>query len=358
MTVSPFDHPFLSGLLGNDEVAALFSADADIQMMLRFESALAQAEAVEGVIPQEAAQRIAEVCSMFQPDMASLASATARDGVVVPELVRQLRLAVGEPHGEHVHFAATSQDVIDTSLVMRLKQAIAVIERRIGEVGAKLADLSAKDGHKAMIGRTRMRNALQITAARRIRSWSEPLENSLNVLKSVQPGVLMLQFGGPVGMLQSLEDNGPKVARTLGEILDLDVPPHSWHELRSGIARFASWLSLVTGSLGKMGQDITLMAQDEIGEVILTEGGGSSVLTKKINPVRAEILVALARFNAVQLSAMHQSMVHENERSGAAWTVEWMILPQMVVATAAALESAGRLLASIELQHRTMDAAG
>jgi 3-carboxy-cis,cis-muconate cycloisomerase len=168
----------------------------------------------------------------------------------------------------------------------------------------------------------------------------------------------MLQFGGPVGMLQALEDKGPAVARTLGEILDLDVPPHSWHELRSGIGRFASWLSLVTGSLGKMGTDITLMAQDEIGEVILTEGGGSSVLTKKINPVRAEILVALARFNAVQLSAMHQSMVHENERSGAAWTVEWMILPQMVVATAAALESASRLLASIELQHRPLEAAG
>ena len=358
MTVSPFDHPFLSGLLGNDEVAALFSADRDIATMLRFESALAEAEAREGAIPQEAADRIMEVCASFRPDMEGLAKATARDGVVVPDLVRQLRIAVGETHGQHVHFAATSQDVIDTSLVLRLKQALVIIERRIGEVSHTLAELSARDGHKAMVGRTRMRNALQITAARRIRSWLEPLENSLNVLQSVRPGVLMLQFGGPVGMLQALDEKGPDVARTLGSILGLDVPPHSWHELRSGIARFASWLSLVTGSLGKMGTDVTLMAQDEVGEIVLTDGGGSSVLTKKINPVRAEILVALARFNAVQLSAMHQSMVHENERSGAAWTVEWMILPQMVVATAAALASASRLLETIELQDRPLHAAG
>ncbi len=355
MTVSPFDHPFLSGLLGSDEVAVLFSADSDIRTMLRYEAALAEAEARVGVIPAEAAKQIAEVCAVFEPDMNSLAIATARDGVVVPDLVRQLRLAVGEPHGQHVHFAATSQDVIDTSLVLRLKQALVIIERRIREVGAELAERSRLEGHKAMVGRTRMRNALPITAARRIRSWAEPLENSLNVLTSVRPGVIMLQLGGPVGMLQALGDHGPEVAEALGDILDIDVPPHSWHELRSGIARFAAWLSLVTGSLGKMGQDITLMAMDEVGEVILTEGGGSSVLTRKINPVRAEILISLARFNAVQLSAMHQSMVHENERSGAAWTVEWMILPQMVVATAAALESTSRLLSTIELQHREID---
>lgn len=355
MTVSPFDHPFLSGLLGNDEVSALFDGDKDLKTMLRIEAALAEAEAQVGVIPNAAAERIQEICASFDPDMASLASATARDGVVVPDLVRQLRAAVGEPHAEHVHFGATSQDIIDTSLVLRLREALGIIERRIQEVGDKLEERSKRDGHLSLVGRTRMRNALPITVARRIRSWSEPLENSLNVLQSVRPGVIMLQFGGPVGMLKALEENGPAVAQALGDILQLDVPAHSWHELRSGIARFAAWLSLVTGSLGKMGQDITLMALDEVGEVRMTEGGGSSVLTRKINPVRAEILIALARFNAVQLSAMHQSMVHENERSGAAWTLEWMILPQMVVAAASSLESASRLLDTVEFQHREID---
>lgn len=355
MTVSPFDHPFLSGLLGNNEVAALFTAEADIKTMLRFEAALAQAEARDGVIPAEASDRISEVCANFTPDMDSLAHATARDGVVVPDLVRQLRLGVGWSHAKHVHFGATSQDVIDTSLVLRLKLALAIIELRIKELADKLAARSAKDGHLAMVGRTRMRNALPIPLARRIRSWSEPLGNSLNVLESVRPGVFMLQFGGPVGMLQALAEKGPAVAATLGEILGLDVPPHSWHELRGGIARFAAWLSLVTGSLGKMGQDITLMVMDDVGEARMTEGDDSSVLTRKINPVRAEILIALARFNAVQLSAMHHSIVHENERSGAAWTLEWMILPQMVVATAASLESASRLLDTVEFQNREID---
>ncbi|HVK91634.1 MAG TPA: 3-carboxy-cis,cis-muconate cycloisomerase, partial [Mycoplana sp.] len=112
MTVSPFDHPYLSGLLGDEEVGALFSTAAELEAMLAFEVALAKAEGAEAVIPDGAAEAIALTAHRFSPDVASLREATARDGVVVPDLVRQLRASVGEPHGRHVHFGATSQDVI------------------------------------------------------------------------------------------------------------------------------------------------------------------------------------------------------------------------------------------------------
>src|SRR5258707_15030468 len=111
MSISAFDHPFLSGLLGDEEISAYFSVEADIRSMLAFEAALAKAEARHDVIPQAAAQRIAQVCPAFQPDIASLKSATAIDGVVIPDLVEQLRQAVGGEAGQHVHFGATSQDV-------------------------------------------------------------------------------------------------------------------------------------------------------------------------------------------------------------------------------------------------------
>ena len=103
----------------------------------------------------------------------------------------------------------------------------------------------------------------------------------------------------------------------------------------------------MTGSLGKFGQDVALLAQSEVGEIRLASGGGSSAMPHKVNPVGAEVLVTLARFNATLLSGMHQALVHENERSGAAWTLEWMLLPQMMAATGAALATAQRLLPDI-----------
>jgi len=142
--VSPFDHPLLSGLLGDEEAAALFSADAELRAMLGFDAALARAEAAAGVIPNEAAKAISAALDRFRPDMASLAAGTARDGVVVPELVAQLREAVGAPHERHVHFGATSQDVVDTGLALRLSTLIDILDRRLRAVIGALDALSAR----------------------------------------------------------------------------------------------------------------------------------------------------------------------------------------------------------------------
>jgi 3-carboxy-cis,cis-muconate cycloisomerase len=140
-----------------------------------------------------------------------------------------------------------------------------------------------------------------------------------------------------------LKGQGDAVAASMAAILGLgDAPP--WHSQRDRIAELAACLSLLSGSLGKFGQDIALMAQNEIGEVRLARGGGSSAMAHKSNPVAAEVLVALARFNAGLLGTLHQALVHENERSGAAWTLEWMVLPQMVVAAGAGLNRARALV--------------
>ena len=156
----------------------------------------------------------------------------------------------------------------------------------------------------------------------------------------------MVQFGGAAGTLEKLGDKGPAVRAALAAKLGLGDAPQ-WHSQRDALAEFAGWLSLVTGSLGKFGQDIALMAQAGT-EIELSGGGGSSAMPHKQNPVKAEVLVALARFNATQLSGMHQALVHEQERSGAAWTLEWLLLPQMAVATAAALRLAAELAGQIE----------
>lgn len=348
MSASPFDHPFLSGLLGDAVVAEHFTAQADIAAMVRFEIALAQAEAVEGVIGAEAANAIGQVLSGFEPDMAALDRGVARDGVVIPELVKAIRGAIGKPHGDKVHFGATSQDAIDTSLALRLGKVLAVFEDRLTSLIDLLADLEAAQGGVEVMAHTRMQAAIPVIAARKIVSWRLPLERHLEWLEAVRRDVLVLTFGGAAGTLEKLGDKGPAVRARLAEALGLRDVGHPRHSERDGQAALANWLSLVTGSLGKMGQDIALMAQNEVGEVKLASGGGSSAMPHKQNPVGAEVLVTLGRFNATLLAGMHQSLVHENERSGAAWTLEWMLLPQMAVATGAALRNAMVLLDGLQ----------
>ncbi|MEO5760528.1 MAG: 3-carboxy-cis,cis-muconate cycloisomerase [Mesorhizobium sp.] len=346
MTVSPFDHPLLSSLLGDEEAARHFSVEAEIEAMLAFERALAEAEAESGVIASDAAAAIVAALATFRPDTALLRAGVARDGVVVPELVRQMRAAVGQPHGDKLHFGATSQDVIDTGLVLRLKQVIDHLGLLLTENIVRLAGLEQDFGARALTGMTRMQPAISILVSDRIGAWRAPLERHRERLAQQSARLLVVQFGGAAGTLEKLGDKGPAVRKALAARLDLgDVP--QWHSQRDGLADFASWLSLLTASLGKFGQDIALMAQGG-ADIELSGGGGSSAMPHKQNPVKAEVLVALARFNATQLSGMHQSIVHEQERSGAAWTLEWLLLPQMVVATAGSLRLAAELTGQIE----------
>ncbi|EGP56078.1 3-Carboxy-Cis,Cis-Muconate Lactonizing Enzyme [Agrobacterium tumefaciens F2] len=346
MSLSPFEHPFLSGLFGDSEIVELFSARADIDAMVRFETALAQAEAEAGIFADDVAVAIASGLSEFAADMTALRHGVAKDGVVVPELIRQMRAAVAGQAADKVHFGATSQDVIDTSLMLRLKMAAEIIATRLGHLIDTLGDLASRDGHKPLTGYTRMQAAIGITVADRAAGWIAPLERHLLRLETFAQNGFALQFGGAAGTLEKLGDNAGAVRADLAKRLGLADRPQ-WHNQRDGIAEFGNLLSLVTGTLGKFGQDIALMA--ELGsEIRLSGGGGSSAMPHKQNPVNAETLVTLARFNAVQISALHQSLVHEQERSGAGWMLEWLTLPQMVTATGTSLLVAERLAAQID----------
>lgn len=346
MTVSPFDHPLLSALLGDEEASRLFSVEAEIAAALAFERALAEAEAESGIIAGDAAAAIAAALGSFRPDTALLRTAVARDGVMVPELVRQIRAAVGEPHGGFVHLGATSQDVIDTSLVLRLKSILEHLGLLLTETILRLASLEERFGSRALTGMTRMQPAIPIRVADRVTAWRAPLKRHRERLSEQARRLLVVQFGGAAGTLEKLGDKGPAVRAALAAKLGLADAPQ-WHSQRDALADFAGWLSLLTGSLGKFGQDIALMAQGG-ADIALSGGGGSSAMPHKQNPVKAEALVALARFNATQLSGMHQALLHEQERSGAAWTLEWLLLPQIVVATAASLRVAAELAAQVE----------
>jgi 3-carboxy-cis,cis-muconate cycloisomerase len=333
----------LQALVGDEEVGALFSNESELSALLRVEAALAQAEARVGLISDEAARRIAEACNSFQADWAGLAAGLAQDGVIVPAFLKQLRTVVGEAYAKVLHLGATSQDIIDTALMLRLQRAVEIFGHRIDVLIHALRALKDRDGATPLMAHTRMQQALPFKTADKIDTWIQPLERHREALDALVLRLLAVQLGGPVGTRAELKGHGNAVADAMAEILGLGTAP-SWHSQRDRIGEFAAFLSLLSGTLGKIGQDIALMAQNEVGEVRLATGGGSSAMPHKSNPVPAEVLVTLARFNAGLLGTLHQALVHENERSGAAWTLEWMVLPQMVVATAAGLRSAQALV--------------
>ena len=345
--MSVFDHPCLSGLLGSGEVAAHLSAEADLNAMLDFEVSLAMAEEVEGLIPAGCAARIKTAITEFVPDIPALNEATGRDGVVVPGLLKQVRARLDEETAAALHFGATSQDVIDTSLAMRTLSVLSSLDAGLARVVGALDALNGHDGRKTVMAHTRMQAAMPVTVARKISSWRDPLVRHRERLPAIRDGAAVLHLGGPVGNLDSLGDRGPAVVERLAKTLGLSPCGQARHTERDGLADLANWLSLVTGSLGKTGADIALFAQQEMDEIELSKGGGSSAMPHKVNPVAAETLVALARFNALLLPGMHLSLVHENERSGSAWTLEWMVLPQMMLAAGAALRTAAGLFQSI-----------
>ncbi|MEF2550483.1 3-carboxy-cis,cis-muconate cycloisomerase [Aurantimonas sp. A2-1-M11] len=349
MTAAVFSNPILAGLLGDEELSSYFTPASDIEAMLVFESALAQAQADEGLISLDAAKAIAAHTLDFTPDIAGLAEGTARDGVVVPELLRQIRLGLGEEAAKALHTGSTSQDVIDASMAMRMMGVSLVLDRRLDALVDGLARWSIDAGSAEVMAHTRMQAARPTRFVRKLSAWSDPLVRCRLRREEIAPRAFALRFGGPVGDRADLGNKADAVATRLAGALGLWPAPGSLHSDRDGIAEFGNWLSLITGALGKFGQDLALSLQTENGELSLVGGGGSSAMPHKQNPVGAEVLVTLARFNATLIAGLHQSLVHENERSGAAWTLEWMILPQMAMAAGAATRTAQDLLGRLSL---------
>ena len=345
MSATVFDNPWLKGLFADPDMAAILSPERSLTHMLAFEAAWSRACGKAGLFDAAEAEAAAQAITGAHIDLDDLAEGTAQDGVPVPRLVRQLKQ---HAPATAIHRGATSQDVMDTALVLALRDVSDLVASRLDTICGLLDDLDERFGAAPLIGRTRMQAATQITVHDRLLTWRTPLEGHKTRLAEIRPRVERVQIGGASGDRLALGPQGDAIAADVAAALGLFPTTKAWHAMREGIAEYATWLSLVSGSLGKLGQDVALMAQQGIEEIALSGTGGSSAMPHKQNPVAAELLVTLARFNAVQVSAMHHAMIHEQGRSGAAWSLEWMVLPQMLMATARATGVATKLCQSID----------
>lgn len=346
MAVSPLDSALLGPLFGDAEAAAHFSDDAEIAAMVVVERALARAQGATGVIPPEAAAAIDAGLDGFAPDRSALAAGAVSAGVPVPALVAALRKALTPEAGQWLHWGATSQDIVDSGLALRLKPVVALLDARLSTLAATLAAAADRWRDLPMAGRTRSQVAAPITFGLRVAHWRQPLPALRADLAGLAPRLLRVQLGGAVGANTAIAPHGPAVAAALAAELGLANTP-AWHTNRSALAALAGWCATLTGALGKMAGDLVLMGRSESGEARAGAGGGSSTMPQKANPVAAETVGALARFVACLATPMHLAALHAEERDGAAWALEWLVLPQVVVATAAALRHAEELAATL-----------
>lgn len=328
-------NPLYADLLGDGEVAALFSQERMLRDFTAFEGALSRALG---------APEVADRMRGFTADAARIRAGMRTDGVPVPDFLRQLRAYLGTVPEGSLHVGATSQDLMDTSLALSLRELSDLLSARVSGAIAGMEALEARFGVRPMMGRTRMQAALPINVADRLRTWRAPLAGHLTALDGLRPRVERVQYGGPVGLRGP---GGDAIAAELARAFGLHEAG-VWHTQRAGLAAYAGWLAGIGGTLGKIGQDVTLMAQQGVDEIVPGGGGTSSAMAHKRNPVAAETLVTLARFSAVQVGGMHHAMIHEQERSGAAWTLEWLILPPLAEAVGRGLTLCAEMLGDVE----------
>jgi 3-carboxy-cis,cis-muconate cycloisomerase len=344
--ISVFDHSWLGGLFADDEVAALWSRDAQLGHFKAFESALALALEDAGRVSKGHGVAASRIIASADLDIDRLAQGTAVDGLPIPDFVRQLRADAGKA-GDAIHTGATSQDVLDTALSLTLRRLNRILIARLRTLDARLLDLRTACGSAPLMARTRMQAALPILVSDRVDAWRLPLAAHIKALTNPARRVEQVQLGGAVGTRAAYGDKANQIVSNVAERLGLATGP-VWHTDRTAVVDYAGQLAAISGSLGKIGQDIALMAQQGVDEITLSGGGGSSAMPHKCNPVLAELLVSLARFNATQVAGMHHALIHEQERSGAAWMLEWMILPPMTMTTARSLAAAKELCHQIE----------
>lgn len=358
MSGAVFDSAMLGGLFPAGEVARLFTDSAAVRAMLLVEGALARAQGARGVIPETSAAFLHRAAMKVQIDPAALRDATAQNGVVVPALVVALRKAIEAPeHAQYLHWGATSQDIIDTGLMLRLRQALGLIEADLRAVLTRLADLATQHAETPMPARTYGQHATPTSFGAVVASWGDPLLGLLQELPDLRARCLLVSLSGAAGTAAALGPHAADIRADMAASLGLGDPGRSWHTDRTPILRLADWFTRVTLALAKAGEDATELLQTGIGELRLGGAGASSTMPQKQNPVQGAALVALARQQTGLQGVLQSAGVHRHQRDGAAWFTEWICLPQIVLGAAAAAQLARDMATGLEADTQAMKTA-
>jgi 3-carboxy-cis,cis-muconate cycloisomerase len=355
VSVSIFD-----SFLTTPDMIAAFDDGAVVQGMLAFEAALARAQAAEGLIPAGAASAIGGVCKAQLYDIPALIRAGQRAGSLAIPLVKELQKTVAlydEEAARHVHWGSTSQDVIDTALVLATREALRLLDDGLGELTGHLLRLAERHVSTPVLARTLMQPAQVTSFGFKAAGWLAPLVRARAQLREQAARALQLQLGGAVGTLAVMGEHGAAVAARVAAELRLQVADAAWHTQRDEWVRLGLEVAVLAGSLGKIATDLGLMAQGEVAELAEPSGngrGGSSAMPHKRNPVSTMIALAAARRTPQHAAALLACMDQQHERGLGNWQAELAEWPPLFLSAHGALRALNEAFAGLTVDHERM----
>jgi 3-carboxy-cis,cis-muconate cycloisomerase len=345
----------LDPLFTSHSMRRIFSDSARLQSLLDFEAALSRSLARAGVAPKNSVHVIESRCRASLYSLDELSREAALAGNLAIPLVKHLTALVAKKDAKaaaYIHWGATSQDVLDTGLILQLRDALAQFRSELNDLSEILARLVETYSETVLAGRTWLQHAAPTTLGLKAAGWLDSIERHRARLDQTQSQLLVLQFGGAVGTLAALGERAPAVAKALADDLQLELPPIPWHAHRDRFAELACALGLLVGSLGKIARDVSLMSQTEIAEVAEPRprgGGGSSTMPQKRNPVGSAVVLSAAIRVPGLVSTMLSAMVQEHERGLGGWHAEWETLPEICLLADGALTRTNDILNGLEV---------
>ncbi len=346
-------------LFSTPMMSSVFSYEAQVQAMLTFEAALARSEAYVGILSQEEATRIEVACKVELFDVVALYREALVAGTPAIPLVRMLTAQVEGDAQRFVHWGATSQDAIDTAMMLQMRRGLNVLIDELNGVCNACAMLAEQHRQTLMAGRTLLQQAVPITFGLKAARWLSLALRQLQMLHEHRDRTLAVQFGGAAGTLASLGQDGLRVVELLAKELELPMPEIPWHTERDRVAAIAATLGVVAGAMAKVAGDIALLSQTEVGEAAEGAGagkGGSSAMPQKHNPVDATSAIASSRLAIGEVPVILSAMAQEHERAVGGWQAEWVAIPNLFRYTASAVEHVRRALSGLQVDTHRMNA--
>ncbi len=365
LTTSVLDSPVFSGLFSSDPMREVFTDRTRVQCYLEVELALARAQARLGIIPAEAAAEIGLHGNAAEYNLAALGEGTVRAGSPIIPVVDALVQKCRNGAGEWAHWGATTQDIMDTGMVLQIRAALALIEADLAAICAGLAELARVHRDVPMAGRSNLQHAIPITFGYKVAVLLSAFQRHRERLAQLRPRLLVGQFGGAVGTLASLGTRGLEVQTALMAELHLGQPVIAWHVMRDTLAEAGQFLALLTATCAKFAMDVRLMMQTEVGEAFepaLAGRGASSTMPQKRNPVSGNFVHACAALVRSLSATLVEAMVQDHERATGPFQMEWAAVPEIFCLTGGALAHTRSLAEGLTIDparmRRNLDATG
>ncbi len=357
MPSSVVDSPFFKDLFGTDEMRAIFTEVNQLQKWLDVEAALARVEARLGIIPETAAEVITQHARAEEMSIEAMKRDIDVTRHPIVPLIRELQRHCPGDTGEYIHWGTTTQDIMDTGLVLQLREAFDILHRDMRRLEEALLGQAERHRDTVMAGRTHGQQALPITFGYKVAVWVAEVRRHIERLDQCKPRLLVGEFSGGAGTLASLGEQAWDVHSKLMEELGLGVPDITWHTARDNMAEFVAVQGMIVGSLAKMGNEIVLLQKNEFSEVEEHFGRGqvgSSTMPQKRNPTGSEEIVAVSKIVRGFVTSAMEGLLNEHERDGRTYHAEWYYVPETCILTAGAIHRAIEVISHLNVNRESM----